>query len=329
MKIAVIGAGAWGTTLADLSGKAGHDVLLWCREPEVMESVSKEAVNSVFLPGIKLHPSVKATTDLPSAVRKAEIIICVVPTQFLRNTLTQADKSEWNGKTVVSATKGIEQESLMFPSDIISSVTGINDIAVLSGPNLSKEIAQGLPAASVAASRDIRTAGSVQKAISTDKFRIYTAKDVKGVETGGALKNVIAIAAGICDGMGYGNNAKSAVIVRGISEISRLGVALGASPETFAGLSGIGDLITTCQSSLSRNHYVGEQLATGKKLDGILKNMRAVAEGIDTSVSAVRLSEKTGIEMPISKEVYLVLHKGKSPSEAMKDLLSRKLKKED
>ena len=228
----------------------------------------------------------------------------------------------------MSATKGIEKETLKRPSEIIREMLKLENVAALSGPNLSKEIAKGLPAASVVACPDNNTTKELQKILNSESFRVYTSDDVIGVELGGALKNIIAIAAGICDCLGLGSNAKSALIVRGMAEIKRLGIAAGAKAETFSGLSGIGDLITTCQSSLSRNHSVGEQLAKGKSLAEIQKSMNAIPEGVDTSVSALKLAERFNIEMPITREVYKVLFEGKKPADTIPCLMGRSLKSE-
>ncbi|MEK7376751.1 MAG: NAD(P)H-dependent glycerol-3-phosphate dehydrogenase, partial [Candidatus Margulisiibacteriota bacterium] len=256
------------------------------------------------------------------------VIISVIPCQHIRSTLKDKGLSIPKETMILSATKGIEKETLKRPSEILQELLKTDNIAVLSGPNLSKEIAKGLPAASVVACGGLDIAKKLQEILNTENFRIYTSDDVIGVELGGALKNVIAIAAGICDGLGLGSNAKSALIVRGMAEIKRLGIAEGAKSETFSGLSGIGDLITTCQSSLSRNHFVGEQLAKGKIMAEIQKSMSWVPEGVDTSVSALKLAEKLNVEMPITREVYKVLFEGKKTAETIRRLMGRSLKSE-
>ena len=327
-KISVIGAGAWGTTIAGLLAKKGPEVLLWCYEEETAKEINTLKENRKFLPGIKLHNNITASVDLKGCFKSSKVIVSVVPCQHIRNTYKDKGLVVSEDTVMLSATKGIEKDTLKRPSEIIGEVLKVDRIAVLSGPNLSKEIALGLPAASVIASSDNNTAKKLQEILNTENFRIYTSDDVAGIEFGGALKNVIAIAAGICDGLGLGSNAKSALIVRGMAEIKRLGLACGAKAETFSGLSGIGDLITTCQSSLSRNHFVGEQLASGRSLEEIENRMSAIPEGVDTSVSALRLSEKLGIEMPITKEVYKVLFEGKKPAESIPCLMGRSLKSE-
>ncbi len=326
--VSVIGAGAWGTTIADLLAKKGLDILLWCFEEQTVQDINSSKENKKFLPGIKLHKNITATADLEESFNNSKVIISVIPCQHIRSTLKSKRIDVSKDTVILSATKGIEKETLKRPSEIIGEILKIDNVAALSGPNLSKEIAKGLPAASVVACNDQSVAKELQSVLSTDNFRIYTSDDVIGVELGGALKNVIAIAAGICDGLALGSNAKSALIVRGLAEIKRLGIAAGAKQGTFSGLSGIGDLITTCQSSLSRNHSVGEQLAKGKTLAEIQKSMNAIPEGIDTSVSALKLAEKLKVEMPITREVYKVLLEGKKPAESIPSLMGRSLKSE-
>ncbi|MFA5098111.1 MAG: NAD(P)H-dependent glycerol-3-phosphate dehydrogenase [Candidatus Margulisiibacteriota bacterium] len=326
--VSIIGAGAWGTTLADLLAKKGLDILLWCFEEQTVQDINSSKENKKFLPGIKLHKNITATADLEESFNNSKVIISVIPCQHIRNTYQDKGLVVSKDVMILSATKGIEKDTLKRPSEIIKELLKAENVAALSGPNLSKEIAQGLPAASVIASSDDNTAKILQEILNTEKFRIYTSDDVIGVELGGALKNVIAIAAGICDGLALGSNAKSALIVRGLAEIKRLGIAAGAKQGTFSGLSGIGDLITTCQSSLSRNHSVGEQLAKGKTLVEIQKSMNAIPEGVDTSVSALKLAERLEVEIPITREVYKVLLEGKKPAESIPSLMGRSLKSE-
>ncbi len=327
MNITVLGAGAWGTTIASILAKNGLKVVLWSYEKDVTDNINGKKENTKYLPGINLSQNIMATTDLISSINSSGMIVSVIPTQFLRSTL-QNRSAELSGKTILSASKGIEKDSLNLPSEIIIDIAPDSNIAVLSGPNLSKEIAMGLPAASVIACKDLNIAKDIQMVIKSEAFRVYTSDDIIGVELGGALKNVIAIAAGICDGLGLGNNAKSALIVRGMAEISRLGLKYGAKAETFAGLTGMGDLITTCQSNLSRNHYVGENLAKGMSLEEILKTLKGIPEGVETSMSAMELSKKTGIEMPICNEVYNVLFSKKDPKNAILSLMTRESKRE-
>ena len=326
--VSVIGAGAWGTTIADLLAKKGLDILLWCFEEQTVQDINSSKENKKFLPGIKLHKNITATADLEESFNNSKVIISVIPCQHIRSTLKSKRIDVSKDTVILSATKGIEKETLKRPSEIIGEILKIDNVAALSGPNLSKEIAKGLPAASVVACPDNSIAKELQEVLNTEYFRIYTSDDVIGVELGGALKNVIAIAAGICDGLALGSNAKSALIVRGLAEIKRLGIAAGAKQGTFSGLSGIGDLITTCQSSLSRNHSVGELLTKGKSLSAIQNNMAAIPEGVDTSISALKLAEKLGVEMPITREVYKVLFEGKKPAESIPSLMGRSLKSE-
>ena len=325
--ISVIGAGAWGTTLANLLAGKGYDISLWCLENYVALDINDHHENKKYLPGIRLSKNIRAFSDISVAVNACSLAVFVVPSQFLRKTVQGLEIPK--EALVMSATKGIEKGSLKLATQILEEELDIKHPAAFSGPNLSKEIALGFPAASVVACKDIAVAGKLQEMMSGSSFRIYTSDDTIGVELGGALKNVIAIAAGVCDGLSLGDNSKSALLVRGIAEISRLGKALGAKPETLYGLSGIGDLITTCASSLSRNHSIGVELSKGRKLKDILKGTDSVAEGIETSVSAKELSEKHNVDMPISNEVYKVLFENKDPKKAILSLMTRPVKKED
>ena len=321
-KTAVIGAGAWGTTLALLLAENKHEVKIWSVEPEVVSDIRKFRENRKYLPGFELQSLISATGEIEAALSGAELVLFSVPTQFLRGVLAKAARLIKNDALVLSASKGIEETTLKLPCDIFAeSFSG--EIAVLSGPNLAKEIARGLPAATVVASKDKNRSKMIQALLSSERFRVYTNEDVVGVELGGALKNIIAIAAGAVNGFGLGDNAKSALLIRGIAEITRLGVALGARPQTFAGLSGMGDLITTCSSSLSRNHQVGVELAKGKKLAEILSGMKDVAEGIPTCRAAVKLAGKMKVEMPITTEIHQVMFEDKKPFQAITNLMSR------
>lgn len=321
-KVTVIGAGAWGTTLALLLAEKGHQVILWVYEKELIEQIKEFRENKLYLPGFQLPESIECTNRIEQ-VQNAEIFIFSVPTQFLRVTAAKFKKIINSKNLVISVSKGIEVKTLKLPMDILKEELNIRKIAVLCGPNLSKEIAMGLPAASVAASEDAALAKSVQDLLLLERFRIYTNSDPLGVQLGGALKNIIAIAAGIADGLELGNNAMSALMIRGIAEITRLGAAMGANPMTFAGLSGMGDLIATCSSKLSRNHRVGEMLAKGKKLPEILKCMKNVAEGIQTSKAALSLGKKHQIDLPVIRETYQALHEGKNPLQSITDLMTR------
>jgi len=311
-RIGIIGAGAWGTTLSILLAENKHEVCLWTYEKDVFKDIADYHENKKYLPGFPLSALITPATDLNEAAAGKELVIISVPTQFLSKLGLPSVKAP-----VLSASKGIDEETLRLPHEMIGAD------AVISGPNLAKEIAAGKPAATVVASSNLDTAKKIQKMLSSEKFRVYTNDDVVGVELGGALKNIIAIAAGAADGFGLGDNAKSALLIRGIAEMTRLGVSLGARAQTFSGLSGMGDLITTCSSSLSRNHYVGYELAKGKKLKEILASMKDVAEGVPTCRAAVKLALKQKIEMPITVEVHKVLFEGKDPYTALTSLMSR------
>ncbi len=327
MKVFVIGAGAWGTTLSILFAENKHEVSLWIYEKELVKEIKKFKENKKYLPGFQLAENIEPTSELKPGL-DADLIVFVVPTQFLRNIAKQAKDFINPNAIVIAANKGIEEKTLDLPLNILEQELKVKKLASLSGPNLSKEIAKGLPAAATVASDDLETAKSVQKALIQECFRVYTSSDATGVQLGGALKNIIAIAAGVADGLNLGNNAKAGLLIRGIAEITRLGIALGAKSETFAGLSGMGDLITTCSSKLSRNHMVGEKIAKGKKLAEILSNMDEVAEGVTTCKAALALGKKYKVELPITQEVYKLLYEEKDAYKAISDLMTRKAKKE-
>jgi glycerol-3-phosphate dehydrogenase (NAD(P)+) len=324
-RITVLGSGAWGTTLAIVAARAGTDVTLVVRSESDAKVMREERRHPRSLPGVELPGAIRIETDAVSAVEASEMVILAIPTQKLRAAIRPLAE-HLRGRILVSAAKGIEVGTLMLPTAIVRDVMGHDrstPICALSGPNLATEIAEGKPGTSVIASEDPGAAIAVQNLLMGSTFRVYTSNDVVGVEMGGALKNIIAIGAGIGDGLGAGDNAKAAFMTRGIVEISRLGVANGADVQTFAGLSGIGDLIATCSSGLSRNHRVGEQLARGKTLDDVLAGMSEVAEGVDTTRAAVELATRSGVEMPITEQMYLVLFAGKSPVDAVRDLMMR------
>ncbi len=330
-KIGVIGAGSWGTTLADLLAKRGHDVTLWAYESELVEEMGGTRINSLFLPGISLSPSLAFTNDLACAVGGKELILCVVPTHVLRGVIRQALPAVPADAVIVSATKGIELETLQAVSQIYEELLTphlFRRFAVLSGPSFAREVAQEMPTAVVAAAADEAIARLVQEIFTTRWFRVYTNSDVIGVELGGALKNVIAIAAGIADGLGFGYNTRAALITRGLAEITRIGLAMGARSETFAGLAGMGDLVLTCTGDLSRNRTVGVQLGQGLTLATILGEMRMVAEGVKTAESTFLLARKLGVEMPITEQVYRVLYENKPARDAVIELMARELKPE-
>jgi len=326
-KVSVIGAGAWGTTLSILASENGHSVTLWSYETDVVKAVNETRENKKYLNGFQLPQPIEATGDLKMAA-ESEILIFATPSQYLRETLQNISRFIKKDSVIVSAVKGLEIETQKTMSTLIKEEIPAKTVAVISGPNISKEIARGMPAATVAACADIGTAKAVQTALNSGRFRVYTNTDVIGTELGGALKNVIAIAAGIADGLTLGNNAKAALMVRGMVEIMRFGVAMGGKPETFNGLSGIGDLITTCNSTLSRNHFIGVEIAKGRKVSEIITKMYDVAEGVPTAKAARELSRKVKIEMPITEEVYSVIYEGKDPFKAISSLMQRDLKNE-
>lgn len=329
-KISILGAGAWGTTLAILLSQSNAEVSIWSFEKNIEEEFKQFRENKKYLSGFPLSPKVAITTDVKACLDSSDIVVMAIPTQFIRSTLKTSAKHINKNAVILSASKGIEVATLQRPSQIIKEYVD-NPTLIISGPNLAREIAAGLPAASVIASfrKHSKNAKEVQLLFEKcSNFRVYTNDDPIGVELGGALKNVIAIAAGALDQKKLGDNAKSALIVRGISEIMRLGVKMGAKAETFFGLSGLGDLITTCQSSLSRNHSVGARLALGEKLNTIIQSNKDIAEGIPTTKSAMKLSKKYGVEMPITKEVYDVLFKNKNMDKALYDLMNRPQKNE-
>jgi glycerol-3-phosphate dehydrogenase (NAD(P)+) len=325
--IAVIGAGSWGTTLASLLAGKEYDVSLWSHEKEVAEEIQNKRTNSTYLPDAVLPAALKATHDIEEAVRKARYILNVVPTQFTRLVFSGAAGHIHEKAVIVSASKGIEHGSLLTVSSILKETTG-KQIAVLSGPSFAREVFNKLPTAVTLATNNDETALLLQEIFNTGYFRVYTHTDMLGVELGGALKNVIAIASGICDGLGLGHNARAALITRGIAEMARLGERMGADKRTFSGLSGIGDLVLTCTGALSRNYSVGVKLGKGMKLSEILSSTKSVAEGVATALSAFELSRKFDVEMPIVEQVYEVIHADKGPYEAASVLMNRALRSE-
>lgn len=331
MKIAVLGAGGWGTTLSIVLHENGNTVDLWEYNSEYAKTISEYRENFYYLPGVKIPKSIGITNDLQEAVKGKSIIVIATPTQYIRNSLIDLRNNDLSEALIVSVSKGIEKGTLMLVSDMLTDILrGVNknNILCLSGPSHAEEVSKKMPTAVVCAGRDLRKAAIVQRAFSNDYFRVYTSTDLTGAEIGGALKNVIAIAAGISDGAGYGDNTKAAIMTRGINEIMKLGLKLKAKRETFFGLSGIGDLIVTCSSRHSRNRYVGEQIGAGKKLSEVLKNMKMVAEGVTTTESAFELSKKLDIELPITNQVYKILFTGKDPHKATKILMRRELRVE-
>jgi len=325
--IAIIGAGSWGTTLACLLHEKGYDVSLWAREKEVADEITNQHANSLYFPGVCLPAGLMATSSIAEAVTNARYILNVVPTQFIRSVFTEAVKYIGSDTVMISASKGIEQGTLLTVSEILQEITQ-KQVAALSGPSFAKEVIKKLPTAVTLASPNMDTALLLQELFTTNYFRVYSHADIIGVELGGALKNVVAIASGICDGLDLGHSARAALITRGLVEISRLGKAMGADPMTFSGLSGLGDLVLTCTGPLSRNYTVGIKLGKGMKLRDILASTRSVAEGVATSLSAFELAQKKHVEMPIVEEVYRVLHKDEDPETAVRNLMNRALKSE-
>jgi len=334
-EIAIIGGGAWGTGLAIVLGRKGtHRVRLWAHEADVCESISKAHVNELFLPGHRIPDSVDANNDLASVLGPAGIIVSVMPSQHCRRLFERMKPHLQPGALIVSATKGLEESSLQRMTEVIASVVNQrvesrHAIGALSGPSFAQEVARGDPTAISIASQDPALLQTVQQEFSDPAFRVYTNTDVVGVELGGALKNIIAIAAGICDGLGLGHNSVAALITRGLAEMTRLVVACGGRAETMAGLAGLGDLVLTCTGGLSRNRSVGVELGRGKKLPEIIAGMHGmVAEGVFTTTAAVGLAHARGVEMPITQQMHAILHDGKSPREAIQELMTRSGKSE-
>ena len=328
-RIAVLGDGGWGTTLARLLALKGYKVRLWGAFKENIRAIAKNRVNQKFLPAIKIPRQIELTWNLALAVKEANLIVLAIPSQYLRNILRRLKYLDISLVPFLSVVKGIETKTLMRISQVIREELGEGiKLAVLSGPTIAMEVAKGIPTTAVISSPDKQFAQSLQDVFITGRFRIYTNPDIIGVELSGSLKNIIAIACGICDGLGFGANTKAALLTRGLVEMSRLAVAMGAKKETASGLSGLGDLVTTCISPYSRNRFVGEQIGKGKKLKDILSRMEMIAEGITTAKSAYLLSRKYKISMPITEQVYRVLYKNKNPLKAVNDLMTRERKKE-
>lgn len=328
-KVAILGGGGMATACATLLAESSNiGVSMWVRKPEVAEDLRKHRENKRLLPGVTLAETINVTSDIDEAVEAAEFLVVAIPTEFLRQALTSLAPHLKSGTPVISVIKGIEKETFYRPSEIIADVLGPRPVVAMGGPSHAEEIARRLPASVVAASGDVQLAKQTQKLFSTDRFRVYTNIDIVGVELAGALKNVIAIAAGICDGGKYGDNAKSAIMTRGLVEMNRFGSALGAEPATFSGLAGVGDLITTCMSPFGRNRKLGERLGQGETLEQILSTMDAVAEGVNTTRSVYDLAEAKGLEMPITTEIFRVLFEGKSPEDATDTLMTRPQREE-
>lgn len=331
MNIGVIGAGSWGTTLADLLSKNGHNVTLWAYEQDLVERMRKNGKNDLYLPDFTLDEKLAFTSELQEAASDKDMVVMVSPSQVMRAVLRQAEPYFADKTILVSAAKGIENETLMPMSEILKEVlpqSRYDRAAFISGPTFAREVAAEVPTALTVASKDEEVARAVQKTFSCHYFRVYRSTDIVGVELGGALKNVIALAAGISDGLGYGYNARAALITRGLVEMTRIGVAMGAEERTFMGLSGMGDLVLTCTGDLSRNRSVGLELGRGRKLEEILSGMKMVAEGVKTTLSAYQLAKRLGVETPIIEQMYLILFEDKEPRQAVSDLMQRSLKAE-
>lgn len=327
--ISVLGDGGWGTTLAILLAKKGFRVRIWGAFKDYAQLVDKTRENKKFLPGIKIPKEIEITHVLRRAAADAGLIILAAPSQHLRGVLKKMKKTDYSHDAIfLNAAKGIEVSSLKRMSQVVHEELGNVKLAVLSGPTIAHEVALGIPTVAVIASNDKDLRKYLQNIFMTEKFRIYTNADVVGVELGGSLKNIIAIACGISDGLKFGTNTKAAILARGLVEISRLGHAMGANASTFSGITGLGDLVTTCISPFSRNRFVGERIGKGKTLKQIQSHMQMVAEGVPTTKSAYLLSLKYKVDMPITKEVYHVLYKNKSPLKAVKDLMTRNKKEE-
>lgn len=321
IKIAVLGDGGWGTTLALLLGRSGFEVDLWGAFPDYTIEMAKRRENRKFLPGFKIPRNVRPMSDLAAACR-AHCIVLAVPSQYMRSVVKKVGREKISGKTFVSVAKGIETSSLKVMSEVIREELGRVSLAVISGPNIAREIAQKMPAAASVASKDKALSSKIRKIFSNEHFSLFESDDVLGVELGGSLKNVIAIAAGMAEGIGYGSNTRATLFARGVAEIARLGQAMGAKRETFMGLSGLGDLATTCISPHSRNRSLGEAIGKGKSLKQILKSTEMVVEGVETCRAAFKLSKKHRIKMPITEAVHRILFDGKNPREAVSALMS-------
>jgi glycerol-3-phosphate dehydrogenase (NAD(P)+) len=328
MRCAVVGAGAWGTALADLLACSGHRVRIWALEPDVATAINDRKENPVFLGGFALAQSLLATTDVGAALEGAEFVVYATPSQHLRGVVKAGREHLVGGAVLAVASKGIEQNSLDLMSDVVATEARAHPVVAISGPSFAAEVAARQPTAIVAASLDGDAARLAQDALSSPTFRVYTHDDLIGVELGGALKNVMAVATGIVEGVGLGNNSRAALITRGLAEMTRLGVALGARGSTFAGLAGIGDLVLTCTGALSRNRAVGVEIGRGRTLEQALAGKPTVAEGVTTTKSALALAKREGVEMPIATMVHRILFDGYPAAQAVPELMARGLRAE-
>jgi glycerol-3-phosphate dehydrogenase (NAD(P)+) len=327
-RAAVIGAGAWGTALADLVARNGKRTVLWAREPDVVADVNAHHLNARFLAGAALSPALTATGDLAAALADASTITFVAPSHVLRDVIRSAAHAVREDAILIVATKGIERETFALMTDIVAEELPGRPVVALSGPSFAAEVAQRQPTAVVAASRDEAAALHAQQLFSSPEFRVYTQRDVVGVELGGALKNVMAVATGVLDGLGLGFNPRAALITRGLAEMTRLGVALGAEPSTFAGLAGMGDLVLTCTGSLSRNRTVGVEIGQGRAVADVLHSRETIAEGVITTQSAHALAAARGVDMPIVRSMHRILFEAMPPRDAIADLMARALRAE-
>ena len=326
--LAILGAGSWGTALAIALEPRFDQIYLWAHDPEQARAIEAVRENRKYLPGFVLSRKIRVSNEFDTCVEFSDLILTVMPSAHCRQVVTKVAPAIRTGTPIISATKGLEKGSLLRMSRVIGEIVPGSPVAVLSGPTFAREISAGEPAAIVVASEDLALAKATQAACSTPVFRLYTNTDVVGVEIGAALKNVVAIAAGVVQGLGLGSNTKAALVTRGLAEISRLAIALGGEPRTLAGLAGLGDLVLTCTGDLSRNRRVGVELASGKALGDVLKEMHMVAEGIETTSSALALASQAGVEMPITGAVDAVLKGVKKPGEAIRELMERSLKGE-
>ncbi len=327
-RVCVIGDGGWGTALAIVMHDHGHDVTVWGPFPDYIEQVRTARENARFLAGVSLPESIRWTAEHVEAATRSDIAILAVPTKYYRDVVSSFAGLFPAGCRFVSVAKGLDADTGMGMSQVAAGLLGVDEVCALSGPSHAEEVARHVPTAVTLAAHNLDTATELQRDFATPRFRVYTSTDIRGTELGGALKNIIAIAVGVSDGLGFGDNTRAALVTRGLAEITRLGRALGAQPETFAGLSGMGDLIVTCTSGLSRNRSVGERLGRGETVDEILGSMQQAAEGVWNCAAAWRLARELDVEVPITEQVYGMIHEGKPPADAVRDLLSRDFKGE-
>lgn len=329
VNVAILGDGAWGTAISMVLLSSGHNVKMWSHDPRYLELMAKVRQNRLYLPGIDIPDTLQFEPDAANAVKWADLVVAATPSKYLRAVLARCEGALDPEKPVLSLTKGFDGDSLMRPSELIVECLGAKHVAALSGPSHAEEVARRLPASVVVASSELGLARKIQKIVTNSRFRVYASRDITGVEIAGALKNIIALAAGLLQGMNLGDNALSALATRGLVEMMRLGMSLGAEPATFSGLAGMGDLITTCISAHSRNRRVGRMLAEGKALDAILGDMNGIPESVTTTRLALELAKKHHVEMPITEQVAAVLWKGKPPEQALDELMTRARKDED